>query len=130
MGDVDAKCIKANGIKELVRQLFAARPISSESRDTYDRRFIGEAISLLFSGYSIYETFELSSEVSALTSKHKHIIISVRALEQATKTMEANFEMMEDNIARLTLKSAIGTMEVHLTTAVMQAHNRMEEMVG
>lgn len=127
--DMEMRCTKTNGIKELVRQLFAAKPISSELRDVYDKRFIAEAISLLFSGYNLYEKFELSSEVTALDSNQKHIIASARALETATAIMEANFEQMGDNIERLSIKSAIGTFEIHLTTAAMQASSRLEEML-
>lgn len=129
VGDMEVRCTRANGIKELVRQLFAARPISSESRDAYDKRFIAEAISLLFSGYSVYETWELSSEVGAINTNQKHIITSVRALETATEVMESNFVKMTESIERPNLKSAIGQFEIHLTTTAMQASSRCQEML-
>lgn len=126
---MEVRCTRANGLNVLVRQLFAAIPISSQSRDAYDKRFIAEAISLLFSGYSIYETWELSSEVGAINANQTHIITSVRALETATEVMEANFVKMTESIERLNAKAAIGQLEIHLITTAMQASSRTGEML-
>lgn len=107
---IESKCHLGEVGIGLVQQIFRSAPIASSTRDTiHDKRQILGAISLLFSAYNFYEIQQLSSEVDTLKQNQCHIITAIKALADATKIVQGNFEKSENETrkieARVTLRS-------------------------
>ena len=104
VSSIESKCHEGEVSMGLIQQIFRSVPIASSTRDTiHDRskKQILGAISLLFSAYNFYEIQQLSSEVDHLKQNQRHIITSSKALDEAAKTMQGNFELLVNEMRKL-----------------------------
>lgn len=126
---VESKCHDGEVGMGLVQQIFRLVPIESATRDTlYGKRQILGAISLLFSAYTLYEVQQLSSEVNSLKQNQRHIISSIKALADATKTMQGNFEILVNETRKIEICNTLRDLENQIIDAAPLGVIRVNEL--
>ena len=68
--DLFTESDRARNIEQMSAQLFSSKPIASTVEGAYAKTCLTDVISLLFSGYSIIETWQLSSEIDAVQENY------------------------------------------------------------
>ena len=114
-----SKCEAAKDQVALVEEIFRSVLIASATQDTVSNRprnrrqlAIGmAALSLLFSGYTIWEIQRLSSEVNALKFNQQHIIAAIRSLAEETGKIQQNFLILKNETSKIKRQLNIRTFE-------------------
>ena len=133
VSSIESKCHEGEVSMGLVQQIFRSVPIASSTRDTGDdrrKKQILGTISLLFSAYNFYEIQQLFSEVDHLKQNQRHIITSIKALAEAAKTMQGNFEKLVNETRKLEARVTLRSLENQIMDAAQMGVIRANEYVA
>ena len=84
----------------------------------------------MFSAYNFYEIQQLSSEVDSLKQNQRHTITSIKALAEAAKTMQGNFEKLANETRKIEARVTLRSLENQIMDAAQMGVIRANEYVA